>query len=45
MGSCRNRLAISIACLAYGLFYLVILGLVMGIPIGLAILLAWVLLN
>jgi hypothetical protein len=31
--------------LAYGLFYLVILGLVMGIPIGLAILLAWVLLN
>lgn len=42
--SARGLLAVAIAWLAYGLFYLAILALVIGIPIGLLIFLAHVLL-
>ncbi len=40
----RGKLAIGVAWLAYGLFYLTVLGLVVGIPVGLLFLLIHVLL-
>jgi len=40
----RAKLALAIAWLAYGLFYLTVLALVVGIPIGLMVFLAHILL-
>jgi hypothetical protein len=44
-GSTRDMLAVGLAWVAYALFYLSVFGLVVGVPIGLLILLARVLLS